>query len=120
MVERTVLQSSRKAAQEYSPRRKPWVKVDGDPAPKGRKTSSHAHSLAPEETRRLLVRSTVRYLLSPVHHASRPDHWKISFTFPSSDRSNGWLSTLDSTSSSCSSSFCRLFSLPGICTRTST
>ena len=35
---------SREAAQEYSPRRKPWVHVEKEQAPAGRKMSSHTVS----------------------------------------------------------------------------
>jgi len=38
------LDSSREAAQDCSPGRKPWVKVGNEQAPQGRKTDSHAHT----------------------------------------------------------------------------
>jgi hypothetical protein len=37
---------SREAALECSPRRKPWVQVGNEQAPKGRKTSSHEYAEA--------------------------------------------------------------------------
>jgi hypothetical protein len=39
-----VSNTSRKAAQEYSPGREPWVQVGNDSSPEGRKKRSHAHS----------------------------------------------------------------------------
>ena len=48
---------SREAAQEYSPRRKPWVKVEHQQAPEGAK-EYYAHKLcsaAPHKTDRAVI-----------------------------------------------------------------